>query len=94
MSSATIYHGGVVRLRSPANTPEASDVAAADRAAGEVADHVSALLEGRAPHMAPFVEVAPGAKVEQFSFFDADTGEYVVAWRVPCRHRRMPPGQH
>ncbi len=94
MPSPTIYHGGVLRLRSPFNSPETEDIAAADRVAGEVASHITALREGRPPHMAPFVEVDPGAEVEQFPFVDADTGEYVIAWRIACRHRPIAPGHH
>lgn len=73
-------HGGVLRM--PMSTPP-EETAKAMRA---ILDRGERILSGE-ELIAADVEPIPGAKVEVFELWDADTDEYLFIWRIPCRQR-------
>jgi hypothetical protein len=82
-AAGIMYHGGIVRASFGPDDRDAKKHA--DAVVASIDRGLEALNNGC--EFAPDVEPVPGAAVEAFDIFDIETGDSVVAWRVPCRVR-------
>jgi hypothetical protein len=81
---ATFPYGGMVRTSGA--YPKSDEEVERDwqRFESSIRQGLANLAAG-APPVAVDCEVVPGAEVEMFDYFDIESGEHVMAWRVPCR---------
>ena len=80
----TFPYGGMVRTSG--EYPKTDQQAEQDweRFEASIRQSLTDLATGT-PRVAIDCEVVPGAEVEMFDYFDVQSGEHVMVWRVPCR---------
>jgi hypothetical protein len=84
-------HGGMIRVKGGFDKSEAE----AARVAESFIESIDAglkFLASPSPY-APDCPPIPGAPIETFDYFDAQTGEHVMLWRVACRANTTGPNR-
>lgn len=84
MATDTFPYGGMVRTSGEYPKTDAQAEEDWDRFEASIRKGLADLANA-APPIAVDCEVVPGAEVEMFDYFDVQSGEHVMAWRVPCR---------
>jgi hypothetical protein len=80
----TLHHGGVVSEPGLSDKDSADDLDRLAAAFQESIERGMDALHRGAGEFAPGVQPVPGASVETLDFYDVQTGEHHLIWRVPC----------
>ena len=82
----TLPHGGIVRVPGPFDKSHDEVRAVGNQLLQAIQRGMSTLAAGSSP-FASDVAPAEGAEIETMDYFDIETGEHVICWRVACQER-------
>ena len=83
-ASNEVPHGGMVRIAGGFDKDDDEIARLAERFHENIDSGLALLESGTSPYAHDARPVA-GAVVETFDYFDGQTGEHVMAWRIACR---------